>query len=315
MEEINLFEVVPKILGIIILLLAILFVLTWAGVLKCSSLPLGNYWCGTYDSVMGSPRVLIVYGNEGLGEPETLRELLLSPGVVGATTVDMSHVNNISLGNLKRYKLVIVEKAKVISTEQLEMFRDYVVYNGGRLVWVGDAGVQDSKDVDYSDVNGLSETVSNPWVRVEETEDSYDIFEFDKFLGVRYVGNYCELTNCNSEFFTVGALIPEPSRDHPLIKGLSSVLNLKINDERDFSVVSQISNVPNSMIVMTVDFGGNIYTKEGIEVEDIGSSVPFIIANGFGERVVYYSYPLEYLVEDNEYYSFVKNMYYGMLGR
>jgi len=34
-----------------------------------------------------------------------------------------------------------------------------------------------------------------------------------------------------------------------------------------------------------------------------------------GERIAYYSYPLEYMVQDNNYTRFVVQMYYGMLGK
>ena len=43
--------------------------------------------------------------------------------------------------------------------------------------------------------------------------------------------------------------------------------------------------------------------------------VLFLGQPSLGERIAYYSYPLEYMVQDNNYARFVVQMYYGMLGK
>ncbi len=305
--EIDTMAVLKGLIMFVVLVLVILFLLTWSGLMKCNSIP---FWCDAYEVVMGSPRVLIAYGDEGLGDPELLREYLQDPRIVGVESVDSQHVNNLSLGNLKNYKLIIVERSRQLSYEQLQMFMDYV-NQGGRLVWIGDSGVVKGLDEvqNLSDINSLSPLDNNPWVRVEKTGNF--MLNFDEFLGLRYVDNYCNEKDCVDDLFSVGILVPEPTRNHPLIFGATTNMNFKIANGRDFAVVGQIPNSPNSNVVMSIDFGGKIMGKEN----EIGRSVPLIVTSGLGERVAYYSYPLEYLIQDNNSYTLIKNMYYGMLGK
>lgn len=303
-------DLIFKFLGIIVLVVVIVFVATWGGLIKCNSVP---YLCDAYDFVLGAPRVAIVYGDAGLGDPEKLKEILLAPDSINAKAVDLIHLDRISLGNLKNYKLVIVEKARVLSFDQLEMFKMYVD-GGGRLVWVGDSGVEKTSEEgekSYTDINELKAVSSNPWVRIKETDVDFKVLYFDEFLGLKYFNNYCDEVNCNSNLFTVGSLRTEPTGNHTLIYGLSSSLGLKISQDRDFAVVRQFPNSSNSNVVLTLDFGGNISGK----TESIGKTVPLIVASGIGERIVYYAYPLEYFVSDNNYSHIVTRMYYGMLGR
>ena len=306
--EFKTFDVALKAVGIIVLVAVVLFILTWSGIVKCGSIP---YWCDVYDSVIGPPRVLIVYGAEGLGDPEALKLVMQDPVTVGAKAVDLSDIDRVSLGNLRGYKLVIVEHAKQMNAEQLEMFMDYVNKYGGRLIWVGDAGTvrpEEEEDV-LLDINAPVSS-NNPWSRYKETETEYIPVLFDEFLGLRFVGNYCDLKKCQ-DITSPGNLVPESTGDHPLIYGSTPVLKFKVETGRDFSVVKQIPNAANSTIVMNVDFGSVLNT----DTEKIGRNTPVIATSGLGERVAYYAYPPEYFVQDNNYYLFTKLMYYGMLGR
>ena len=300
-----------KLFGVIILILVILFFSTFLGVVKCSAIP---FWCDVYESVIGGPRVLIVYGNEGLGNPEELRLILQDPALVGVNAVDIAHIDTVSLGNLKNYRLVIVEKARELSMDQLQTFMDYVNKPeiAGRLVWVGDSGVVRSKDElsGLKDVNGSKELLDNAWARAVDNDTSFALLNFDEFLGLRYVGNYCELVTCADEF-AVGILKSELTGKHPLIYGSSPALEFRIKKEKDFGVVQQFPNAQNSNIILTLD-QGSVKIVEGKEIQRY---LPMIVTSGLGERVAYYSYPLEYFVVDNNYTIYVKNMYYGMLGK
>lgn len=309
------FDLVVKVVGFVVLVLIMLFILTWSAIVPCKSI--SPYWCDAYDLVVGGPRVLIVYGDSGLGSPENLRLYLQNPNYVGVNAVDSQHIDRISLGNLKKYKLVIVEKARVLSADQLQMFEDYVVKSGGRLVWIGDSGVERPADelANLVDTNAGKLLINNPWVRIKETDEEYKIVGFDEFLGLRYIDNYCAEVDCADNYFSVGTLEAEPTGEHQLIFGTASVLNFKIKNERDFAIVKQIPNSPNSNIVLNLNFGGNIIGKEN----PIGKSVPLIATSNIGaggaERVAYYAYPPEWFIEDNNYFYYLKNMYYGMLGR
>ncbi len=300
-----------KAFGAVILILVILFILTFIGLVKCSSIP---FWCDVYESVAGSPRVLIVYGDDGLGNPDELRLILQDPNMVGANAVDIAHIDTISLGNLRSYRLVIVEKARTLSMDQLNMFMDYVnkAEISGRLIWVGDAGVvRPSTELEgLTDTNSSRNLIDNAWARAIETDAEYLVLNFDEFLGLRYVGNYCEFSSCADEF-SVGILRSELTGNHKLIYGTSPSLEMRIKKERDFAIVRQFPNAQNSNLILTLD-QGSVKVVEGLEIPRF---LPVIATSGLGERVAYYSYPLEYFVKDNNYTLYVKNMYYGMLGK
>jgi hypothetical protein len=302
-----------KVLGIIVLVAVILFVITWSGVVKCKSI--SPYWCDAYDAVMGGPRVLIVHGTSGLGDPSKLKTYLQDPRYIGVNAVDVLDVERVSLGNLKNYKLVIVEQARLLSVDQLLMFEDYVNKNGGRLVWVGDSGVEIPAGElrKYTDTNESSKDADNPWFRIKESDTEYKLINFDEFLGLKYVGNYCSKVKCVDSYFSVGVLEAEPTGNHPLIFGSSPSLNFKIKNGRDFAVVRQIADSSSSNTVLSLNFGGMIYTKDS----NFSRLVPMISTSsiGLGERVAYYAYPPEWFYSDNNYMLYLKNLYFGMLGR
>jgi hypothetical protein len=331
MKNVDLYDIAPKLIGVVLLGTLLLLILIWAGVVRCGSFP---YLCDVYYTVVGSPRVAIVSGDDGLGDPNALQTMLLNPEIVGAENVALIGIDQVTLGNLKNYKLVIVEHARKLSREQLEMFMQYVNQNGGRLVWIGDAGVEPTDDEleRYNDLKGiigsdtgdenlpaqtkndLSEAMKTAWVRISENADSYSITDFGAFLGVRYAGNYCQLrgqARCSENLFTAGTLVPESTGNHPLIYGMAPSLIFKIRRDRDFSVVKSIPN-SNTNLVLTLNFGGNIVAENKT---NIGKAVPFIVTSGFGERVAYYAYPPEYMVQDNNAFLLIKRMTTGMLGQ
>jgi hypothetical protein len=314
LEEINPVDVGVKVLGVVILVVILFFFLTWAGMIRCGTIP---YGCEVYEMVMGSPRVLIVYGDSGLGNPEELRNLLLNPTMVGVNAVDLLHVDRASSGNLQNYKLVIVEKSREMSIDQLSMFVDYVNLHGGRLVWVGDAGtVRPEDEISKIDSNSPLLKLDNLWARAKETQTEYIVLNFDEFLGLRYVGNYCTQIICADNNFSPGIIQTEVTGNHHLIYGLTMALELKINPQRDFSIVSQFPNISNSNIVLSLDQGS---VKQGKE-RQFQRYLPMIATSGMGERVAYYAYPLEYFCADNPQMPnacilLLKKMFYGMLGK
>jgi hypothetical protein len=312
MNDINFVDIGFKLFGVIILVLVLLFFLTWTGMVRCGSVP---YWCDVYETIMGSPRVLIVHGDNGLGNPQELKLLLQDPTKVGVNAVDVMHIDRISLGNLGNYKLVIVENSRKISYEQLLMFMDYVNINGGRLVWIGDSGVEKGADEiqNISDINSLKDIGYNPWIRVESNGEF--MLNFDEFLGLKYVGNYCDEITCSGNNFSPGIITTEVTGNHHLIYGLTPALELRISPERDFSIVTQLPNISNSNIVLSLDQGS---VKQGKE-KQFQRFLPVITTVGLGERVAYYAYPIEYFCTDNNMPNacilLLKQMFYGMLGR
>lgn len=289
---------------LIALLFALLFALTWTSVIKCSVIP---YWCELYYSIPGVPsKILIVFGNEGMGNPQLLKQVFSDRKHVGIVP-ETIHVDLLSTENLKEYNLIIVEKARKMKTQQLKMFMDYA-NAGGKLVWVGDSGTElavgDELLFEDDVAPGAEHKEINPWARKQ-----YNIqVKFNEFLGVNYNARFCGIKKCSEEKeLFVGLLVPEPQRKHPLIYALSTDLRLFVNKKQDFALVSES---PNSVTkrVLSLDYLSNLVSGE----KDYGNFFPLIITTGLGEKVIYFAIPPEHFVEEqrkDRYYSFIENIY------
>ncbi|MCD4740785.1 hypothetical protein K8R43_06440 [archaeon] len=126
----------PHIIAIFILILALLIVATKVGIMRCSDL--GNGFCQLMDTIFGRKQIILVYGQDGIGDPIKTKNQIES---MWRIPVYLAHIDSISGGTLDRYDMVIVEKCKEIPTSKLQYFNDYIMRKvDGRLVWVGDAG-------------------------------------------------------------------------------------------------------------------------------------------------------------------------------
>ncbi len=322
-------------LGLIVVLL---FLLTWTGVIKCRVVP---GWCDVYWSVTkgGQPRILIVTGNNGMGDPDLLKSALADPNYVHVQA-QIQNIDLINLGNLKNYDLIIVEKARKISTGKLKVFMDYV-NQGGRLVWTGDAGTElaEGDRLLYADevTEGEKHTAFGPWAR----RSGDDQVRFDEFLSVQYVTNFCMVKRCTGIPWQ-GILVTDPGREHPLVYGIRQGLSLR----GDFAIVKEVGDAVSTR-VLSLDWGSNLigtsgtdYTKAisdydanknyAIEnyptgstdkdkyapTRDYGTTFPIIVTSGYGERVAYYAVPPEQFVNPelkDKYFTIIENLYYGML--
>lgn len=307
-----------------------LFALTWSGIIKCGFLPA---WCRAYNLVVGDPKILIVYGDSGLGNPihdrpdwpGSLEEWLANPGLARAHA-DTMHVDRINLGALRKYRLVIVERARQMSTSQLKTFMDYV-NTGGTLVWTGDAGVELSQTNGIPDVplywdekeENAPHTLVGPWARRSGDE----IVAFDEFLGVRYVANYCSLAPCpENQRLLVGTLKYDQSDKTSLAYGMSSALPLFVFKDQDFAITELIQG-PTLTEHLYLDLDAPLV---GQPVQTKG--IPMITTNGAGGRVAYYALPPEFFANERLkqfpdplnpgittglYTIPLENLYYGLL--
>jgi len=311
--EIGKFQValkdVARLAVLVVLLLGLLLVLTWAGVVKCNSIP---GWCGVYESVFGKPKIAIVFGTDGLGDPTLLRQSLADPKLGVGVRPELISINLISFGNLEPYDIVIVEHAATMTTEQMKAFRDYVVQKGGRLIWIADAGTKlgpkDSYLFKQERTGGViepgKEEIIGPWSRKTDTGE---MVTFDELLGANYVANYCSLKPCEEgkEPF-IGKLVP--TKDHPLVYGLSPYLQMR----GDFAIVRDYGTGTRAL---SVDYESTIIDESKNIVE--GPVFPLIIQSSVGGKIVYYAVPPETFVKETQtekYYSIVQNMYLGILG-
>ncbi len=335
-----------KVVFLLILVALLLGVLTWTGIMKCSTIP---GWCDVYYGAIrfaqgGKPSVAIVHGEDGLGQPEILAEILADPRVLGVHPV-MIQLEFLELGNIKNYDLVIVERARTIETKKLDIFTDYVLKHGGRLVWTGDAGTKlaqddrllyfeqrqntvicedlmrkeklsekDIEQLNFSCIFQKDANIIGPWARVRGDDT---MLNFDQFLGVNYFGNFCELTtatadqaaNCFAQKRIIGKLIPEPTGTHPLIIGLRPDLGMY----GDFAIVEETGS-SFSTRALSVKFDGKISVIQQGKKRDLGNVLPMIQTSQLGERVAYYALPPEqFALPPMNYISIPENMYVGMI--
>ncbi|MCX6801825.1 MAG: hypothetical protein NT067_01800 [Candidatus Diapherotrites archaeon] len=309
-------KLVSRIVILLFLVFILLFVLTLANRVKCKSIP---GWCSVYYAVRGKPEVLIVYGEEGLGDPDLLADSLRNPNLAGVSS-SLIRLDSVNPGNLKKYQLVIVTKARKMSAAKIKMFLDYAA-TGGNLVWTGDAGAETEKDDDLlreSEYSGDSNSNAaiNPWARKHE---GYVVM-LNKAISANYITNYCSIKRCSVEEPYYAGLLTPISRDNPLVYGFGP-LQLQVTEGEDFAIVEPLSE-GTSTTIMTIDFGSNLISGE----KNYGNHLPMITSNAdasilgqkIGENIFYYAMPPEYYVNpkvpaEKHYGLVIKDMYYGIL--
>ena len=314
-------------LGILLVLLAaLLFTLIHFRVAACDFIhPAG---CDIYYSLVagGKPGVLIVHGDAGIGDPEYMYDVLRSPRF--GARVSIRGLEEVSLPVLMESQLVIVERARVMGTDELRMFTDYVS-RGGKLVWVGDAGTAAPAGESGSDYflrygereAGGSQEFIGPWAR----KDGSKQFSFDHLLGVEYKANYCELVQCGPPQGLVGHFKINDTGKR-LVLGISQALPYY----GDFAVVGQNDDAYQE-VQAYLDYGESLigtppanYIWLGNERTNFGRELPLIVSSGLGGRVAYYAFAPESVVgpgmpvdgatmQPVAYWGVLENMYYGML--
>jgi hypothetical protein len=290
---------IGRIIFLIIILLIALFMFTWSGTIRCSKIP---GWCEMYWGVQTiitgrqQPSILILSdpSGKGMGNPERLRELLANREIAGYHA-NLGNINYLSADQLSGVSLIIVEHARQISTNTLITLMNYVT-QGGRLIWIGDSGLEKAPEDTYFE-NPLTKEYTG-WQRVD---DENNWIRFDTYIGVKYITNFCDLKNCSSNNRS-GKLIASTS--HPLVRGLKQ--NLLIYD--DYSIVKLIEPNPTPL---KVDFGSNLIDNDG---KNYGDIFPLIVTS-HSNKVVYYAIPPEMLAEEEDeekYYLIIENMVSGM---
>ncbi|MBR9706818.1 MAG: hypothetical protein GOV15_00080 [Candidatus Diapherotrites archaeon] len=288
----------PNILIMVGLLIVLLFVLTKFNLVDCDEIPL---WCPVYYSVAGSPRVLLVHGSDGLGDAALLREGLSKHSAIFAESLPISSVGS---ENLKDFALVIVTEAKTMNTDVLVAFARYVD-DGGRLVWIGDAGTDSARSEDdywYGDDEDRNATHERVGAWVRKDRDGYKLDFGKDYLSANYISTYCGLENidCNTDAPSVGDYWF--SRDD-LVQGIKRDLRL----ERDFVLIEKLEAVGGTKIVAGVEADSAVK----FEGKNYGRDFPLIVKTGVGGRVAYYAIPPESYLDESQGElapSFIQNM-------
>ncbi|PIU22370.1 MAG: hypothetical protein COT14_01550 [Candidatus Diapherotrites archaeon CG08_land_8_20_14_0_20_30_16] len=287
-KKMSYLDYIKAILIILILVFGLLFALTATKVVHCKTI--GQFWCNVYWDLVESPRVLIVFGGDGLGNAEKLLTILQNRDIISLKTT--TQVQNLAYvpttSYLDKYNMVIVTQAKSMSSDQLLMFYEYAI-KGNILVWTGDAGTSsmpnDKKLSDYNIEN------TNVWTRVNSDEK---VVPFGELISAEYIDNFCNLVNCgsiNTDF--VGELLPDP--DSPIAGGIKPRTSYLSGD---FAIVKQINN-SSTVVDLSVDYQSNLITKSKSDTKGLGNVFPIMIRSGLGKNIVYVAVPLEYLVDVN----------------
>jgi len=250
-------------IGILVALIVVLWlVVSWF--FGCGAVPV-PFSCDGFWGILrfadgGKARVLIVYGDGGMGNHQLLEQTLQNPVYYAARPVSI-HLDRVTIGNLRNYDLVIVEEARQMSTDELKMFMDYVSL-GGRLVWTGDAGTAletgDQLLFEYERPGGSDQNaVTSPWARKSGSK----VVAFDEFISVNYLGNFCELTDCGERLPATG-LFSAPDRSHDLVRAIRP--NLKMFG--DFAVV-EIRKDSYSNIILVTDTQSDIIAGKDVLID------------------------------------------------
>ena len=304
------------VIALVVLIAIILGIMTWAGIVKCSAIP---GWCSVYYLVAGEPNILIVYGEGGLGDPFLLEKAIEHPKYLGKRA-EMVQLKHISPGLLKNYKLVIVDRAKKMSTEEITLFIDYVA-EGGKLVWIADSGTEPHEDdlmlLESDRSPGMGDAEIGPWARKQIKDDGNYSVDLDKLLSVSFIGNYCDVKTCQDELPFIGYFRKAPGPTHDLVKGLDPRFEMR----GDFSIVKKRLDKYNNE-VLTVDALSAIIDEKGIvkpKGTSYGNSFSIIMvssASGLGETIVYFAVPPETFSmegQEKKTFLFVENMYYALM--
>lgn len=272
---------------IIVLIFGLFFALTATNILHCQSV--GQTWCNVYWSMVGQPKILVVFGSDGMGNAEKLVSILQDRDVLGVRA-QLQNIDFIrTTSYLKNYKMVIVTQARTMSSNQIKMFNEYA--GTGILIWTGDAGASPIPgDKKLSDFNIES---NDPWTRV--TSDN-EIIQFGRdTLSAEYIDNYCNYSTCNDyhkDF--IGFLKGDPN------SLITNGIPPKQEFRGDFSLVTLIDNTSTTLEITLDRDGVNVIGKNPNLKTANGTVFPFMIRSGAGKNVVYLATPIENLIDSKD---------------
>ncbi len=279
-------DYIKAILIFLILIFGLVFTLTYTNIVHCQTV--GQSWCDMYWYLVGAPRILVVFGSDGMGNADRLMSILADREILGIRTQPQLLDRITTTSYLEKYKMVIVTQAKTMSDNQIEMFYEYASH-GGILVWTGDAGTssypEDKKLTDYNMKD------AGPWTRINKNGD---IIPFGELLSAEYLGNFCGYVNCASlggDF--VGYLKQDP--DSTIAGGIAPNTPMY----GDFALTTPINN-SSTVVEVNIDYGSNMISKDPKDKKGLGSFFPLMIRSQLGKNVIYIAAPIEYLTQSTD---------------
>jgi len=284
-------RVLPNLIILVVLVLALLVVVTKFGWVHCSQVP-GINWCGTYCTyvVQGKSRIGILYGQDGLGDPQALRAQLSRKR--GFTLVEPIEAKELSAGILRKYDLLVVEHFKTASTRQVDAISGYLD-SGGTMVWSGDSlSNQFIDDYDLQLARTKNETFYRELLSYNVTPNSAQWTgawnQVKSSLWYQYLYNHTTVSGFGAleDYLHArfGSIVNSTSTefrivdpDHLLVRGL-----IKQHGLLSTSFVQVLPDASKTSIVAQVVTPGN------------NSAVyPGVIETRYAGKIVYVAFPLE----------------------
>ncbi|HII39083.1 TPA: hypothetical protein HA318_03730 [Candidatus Micrarchaeota archaeon] len=277
-------EVLVKVLVLVVLVVVLLVVLTKLKFMHSKDIPgWKGFYCGVIEQGKQS-KIMVLYGDEGLGDPELLVEQL-SRFRVSAPALSM-HINSVSTGTLKSFELVILEKARKLTFTQAAVLEAYMD-GGGSIIWIGDAGseyVLSEEDRQWA----LMENETLPYSYEALVNRSRRATGFDE-IGRQYLGvNFLRVENGSS-----GVVLKVVDRSNPLMEAVVQELELH---EVPFAVVRENA----------VGAAGGI-TKSAV-IAYGGHDYPAVLDSKYVGRIVYVAFPPEQVTQSNQPGGLLTNM-------
>jgi hypothetical protein len=244
-----------------------------------------------YERVFGVPKVLILHGEDSIGDWVTLRDKLSNNLIFYSEDLDVSKFSSGLGPKLDQYGLVIVEDAKRMDKDKLINLDDYVK-GGGNLIWVGDAGT-------YGVVEYDNEVIANQtgWGRSiicidEVTLEACNCATYDddnstcKFLPGKAEQTEIDLTRVLGLNFIKDVPVQNPQLEivdtaHWSVAGINRTFIIPNSNK-----ISSVSNDYSTALVANINIGEDTY--------------PGIVLNdnpGAWGAVIYFAYPPENTME------------------
>ena len=145
---------------VVFLLIGLLLMFQYFSFIYLRDIPLiGGWLMDIYERVFGVPKVLILHGDDSIGDWTELKSKLSTKLIFYSEDVDVRRFSAGLGQKLTQYGLVIVEDAKRMDKDKLINLDDYV-QGGGNLIWVGDAGT-----IGYVEYDGKVLANQTGWTR------------------------------------------------------------------------------------------------------------------------------------------------------
>ncbi|MEW5955603.1 MAG: hypothetical protein AB1626_03650 [Candidatus Micrarchaeota archaeon] len=264
-------ETLIKIIVFVALVLVLLVVLTKFKFIHPRDIP---GWKGLYCGVIEQrqSRIMILHGDEGLGDPEKLANQLSRFRI--SAPPEQLHASRLSSGMLKNYELVIVDRMKRITFTQAEALKSYMD-GGGSIVWIGDAG----SDYYLSEEDRQAALLEN-----ETNPGAYErlLNKSERTTGFGDIGrDYLGVTYLRTENATSGVVLKVVDRSNVLVQ----------------AVVQELEVGSMSFAVVNENKGGAAFISKSAVLDYGGHEYPAVIDSKYVGRIVYIAFPPEQITE------------------